>query len=111
MKNYRLSFPLTLIFLFCCCFSISANTIFDKKKEKANTPKVKEESSYDKLFKKKHEMAKGLFVLHKVKDKLYIELPLSLLNHDMLLGSTVSEVSDNGNAIIGSKPTEPVHFK
>ena len=29
----------------------------------------------------------------------------------MLLGSTVTEISDNKNAIIGSKPTEPLHFR
>ncbi|WP_270437500.1 hypothetical protein [Bacteroides bouchesdurhonensis] len=29
---------------------------------------------------------------------------------EMLLGSTVTEISDNKNAIIGSKPTEPIHF-
>ena len=29
----------------------------------------------------------------------------------MLLGSAVTEISDNRNAIIGSKPTEPIHFR
>jgi len=111
MKNYRLGIPLTFVFLLYCCISISANNVIKKKKGKVEIQKVEEGSNYDKLFKEKHETAKGLFSLHKVKDKLYIELPLSLLNRDMLLGSTVSEVSDNGNAIIGSKPTDPIHFK
>lgn len=34
-----------------------------------------------------------------------------MLQRDMLLGSTVTEISDNKNAIIGSKPTEPLHFR
>ena len=29
----------------------------------------------------------------------------------LLLGSAVTEISDNRNAIIGSKPTEPIHFR
>ncbi|MEI3553635.1 MAG: zinc-dependent metalloprotease [Alistipes senegalensis] len=46
--------------------------------------------------------------LHKVKGKLYFEFPVALLGRDMLLGSTVSEISDNGDAVIGSKPTDPL---
>lgn len=81
-----------------------------KKKEKAKTP-VKKESDYDKLFKKDHVQAKGLITLHRVGDKLYFELPLNLLGKDMLIGSTVTEISDNGDAIVGQKPTEPINVQ
>ena len=81
-----------------------------KKKETAKTP-VKKESAYEKLFKKDHIQAKGLINLHRVDNKLYFELPLQLLGKDMLLGSTVTEISDNGDAIVGQKPKEPLHIQ
>ena len=79
-----------------------------KVKTEQTTPK-KKESEYDKLFKKKHETAKGLITLHLLDGKVYFELPVNLINKDMLIGSTVTSISDNGNAIVGSKPTDLLH--
>src|SRR3712207_7936526 len=62
-------------------------------------------------MKKKHETARGLFTLYKAEGKLYFELPLRLLGKEMLIGSTVTGISDNGNAIVGSKPQSPLHVK
>ncbi len=84
---------------------------FKSKKTKKETIAEKKVSAYDKLFASPHPTAKGFITLHKLKNKLYFELPLNLLQRDMLLGSTVSEVSDNGNAIVGSKPSTPIHFR
>ena len=81
-----------------------------KKKATDETTEVKE-SAYDKLFKKEHVVAKGLITLHRVDNKLYFELPLKLLNKDMLLGSTITEISDNGDGLVGQKPTEPLHIQ
>ena len=77
-------------------------------KEKEDTSVVK--SEYDKLMEKEHESSVGLFTLHKFKDKLYMEVPVALMGRDFLLGSTVSKISDNTNAIVGSKPKEPLAF-
>lgn len=82
------------------------------KKKKAKTEQTtpeKKESEYDKLFKKKHETAKGFITLHQLDGKVYFEFPLSLFNKEMLIGSTVTNISDNGNAVVGSKPTTPLH--
>ena len=82
------------------------------KKKKAKTEQItpaKKESEYDKLFKKKHEIAKGLITLHLLDGKVYFELPVDLINKDMLIGSTVTSISDNGNAVVGSKPTDLLH--
>ena len=82
------------------------------KKKKAKTEQTtpaKKESEYDKLFKKKHETAKGLITLHLLDGKVYFELPVDLINKDMLIGSTVTSISDNGNAVVGSKPTDLLH--
>jgi len=82
---------------------------FWKKKAKTEKVEKKEESEYDKLFKKKHVTASGLFTLHLMEGKVYFELPLKLFEKDMLIGSTVTSVSDNGNAVVGSKPTDLLH--
>lgn len=91
---------------------VSANTIsFKRKKTKKKESVEKEKTAYEKLFSSNHSKAEGFITIHRVKDKVYFELPLSLLKRDMLLGSAVTEISDNRNAIIGSKPTEPIHFR
>lgn len=96
-------------------FSSTDAGIFDKFKKKkatttASTPE-KKISDYEKLFKdKKCETKKGLITLHKVDDsKLYFELPFSLLGREMLLGSTISETSNNAHGVIGYKPKDPLH--
>lgn len=77
-----------------------------KAESSAEKPKV---SDYDKLFKEKHTVADGMFRLHDVKGKLYFEIPDSLFGREMLLGSTISEVSDNAAATTGSKSDYPLH--
>lgn len=80
-------------------------------KTEASAPKAKPETEYDKLFKdKKCETVRGMMTLHDVEGKLYVELPLSLLGRDMLIGSTVSKITDNRFASAGEKPHEPVQF-
>ncbi len=93
----------------------SARSKKDKKKKKgeAETEKsdsTKKKSKYDELFKDKHETAEGMITLHMMKGKLYFEMPLDMFGREMLLGSTVTQISDNGNAIVGSKPTDPLHI-
>lgn len=90
-------------------FSCDARRISRKNmKEKVDT--VKKKTEYEKLFSDSHEVAEGLFTLHRMNEKLYFEIPLKLMGKDMLLGSTVTRISDNANAIAGSKPKEPVCF-
>lgn len=92
--------------------SISANEpFFKRKKSKKKEVVEKEKTPYEKLFLSDHSKAEGFITVHKVKEKIYFELPISLLQREMLLGSTVTEISDNRNAIIGSKPAEPIHFR
>ncbi len=98
-----------------CVTVIAANGqskrgLFGPKKAKADTAAVKKETDYDKLLKDKHETKKGMITQHTMKGQLYFEFPVSLFNKEMLLGSTVSEISDNGDAVIGSKPTDPLHI-
>lgn len=71
----------------------------------------KKESKYDQLFEGKECVTrKGMITLHKFENKVYFELPLTLLKREFLLGSTVAGISDNSNAIVGQKTTDPLHI-
>ena len=86
-----------------------------KKKEeaKAETPVARKRSvKYDRLFRgKKVETKKGLVTIHKIGAKLYFEFPMNLLNREFLIGTTVSEISNNGNVLVGQKANTPLHVK
>lgn len=79
----------------------------DKAKAETTAPK---QSDYDKLLGKKHEVADGMVKLHKIDGKLYFEFPQSLFNREMLLGSVISETSDNLTGVPGSKSYVPLHI-
>ncbi|MDD4638520.1 MAG: zinc-dependent metalloprotease [Bacteroidales bacterium] len=95
---------------------ISANDFSNKvinnkinKKEQVDTSTSDKVNSLNKkLFKEEHPEAKGLINIHKIDGKLYFEIPFTLFGKDLLMGSTVSETSDNGNVTVGSKPTTPL---
>ncbi len=80
----------------------------NSKKDKDTTKNDKTSDLYNKLFKEKHAESKGLINIHKIDGQLYFEIPVSLFGKDLLMGSTVSETSDNGNVTVGSKPTTPL---
>lgn len=101
--------------MFCSMASAQKSTPFFKrifsKKTTTVVDTVETKTDYEKLFKDKHKTTKGLITLHQIKGDLYFEFPLTLLDKEMLIGSTVSEISNNANAIIGSKPMSPLHVK
>lgn len=83
------------LFLFGLCDQAMAR----KKKQE---PKKEQQSPYDKLFKgKTMKTARGLMTVHKWKDKVYVEFPVSLLGKDMMLVSSIEDISDNGEGVVG----------
>lgn len=86
-----------------------ARTRKKQKTEQTDTASVKKTSDYDKLFKgKKCQTVKGLVTIHKVDgEKLYFELPMSIFGREMLLGSTVSETSNNDHGCSGLQGQGP----
>ena len=105
----RISLVLVLMITMSAMNDVNAQFWKRKKnKSKADTTTLKKESKYEKLLKNPQKEAKGLMNLYYVKNKLYLEIPFELLEREMLLGSTVSEVSDNNHAIVGSKPYPPL---
>ncbi|MBO5601827.1 MAG: zinc-dependent metalloprotease [Prevotella sp.] len=102
----------SLIFISVSVEAGKPRLFFWKKKSKvAATDTVAKKSDYEKLFSKKHQVAKGMITLHQIDGKVYFEMPLSLFDKDMLIGSTITNVSDNKNGVVGSKPTPPLHIK
>ncbi len=73
----------------------------------------KKNDKYAKLFKnKKVESAKGKFIsLHKMDNKLFLELPVKYFGRDMLIGSTLSGMSDPEFMSIGMKNADPLHIR
>ena len=63
---------------------------------RAGRGRSEKETPYQKLFKgKTYETVKGLLTIHKMDGKVYFEIPRNLLEKDMLLGSTISETTNN----------------
>lgn len=81
------------------------------KKRKAKSEAPKPLSDYEKLFHEKRvTTARGFLTLHMMEgNKLYIELPDSLLGREMLLGTTIEESSDAGEGFAGQQPVTPLH--
>ncbi|MCL2693456.1 MAG: zinc-dependent metalloprotease [Rikenellaceae bacterium] len=55
--------------------------------------------------------ASDFISLHKVQSKLYFEIPLQYMDREMLIASTLTEVSNGEFGNIGFKPTTPVHIR
>lgn len=66
-------------------------------------------TDYEKLFEgKKCVSEKGLLTLHDVEGSLLVEIPLSLMDRDFLIGSTISGITDNRLVSVGEKPRPPM---
>ena len=68
-----------------------------KEKDKKETL-----TAYQKLFKDKQvKTAHGLMTIHKIGDKVLVEFPIRLLGKDMMLTSSIEDISDNGEGVVG----------
>ena len=116
MKNLT---SLLLAFFMLVGVGLHTDVAYARKKKKADieadsTKKAKKTSTYERLFikDKSCETHRSNFLtLHKVKGKLYVELPQKYLGREMLIASTISEASDTDLGVIGYKPSNPLHVK
>lgn len=109
-KSFLISLLCVLSFVF-----VFENDAYARKRKKKGTAQattakpVVKETSYQKLFKGKAcETVNGLFTIHKMEDKIYFEIPLQLLDREMLLGATISETTNNLFGSVGEKPVDPL---
>ena len=92
MRNIIYIICFLSFFLFGWCVQGQA-----KKKDKKETL-----TAYQKLFKDKQvKTAHGLMTIHKVGDKVLVEFPIRLLGKDMMLTSSIEDISDNGEGVVG----------
>ncbi len=96
----------------------TATVAKDKKSKKkgqttATAAPAKKQSEYDKLFKDKKVKTSrgGMMTLHMVDDQLLVELPLKMLNRDMMLMSSVAEITDHTDSYVGLSPLRPLQVK
>ena len=83
-----------------------------KKKGEKKAEKKETLTAYDKLFKgKKAVTADGFMKMHLMNGKVYVEFPLNLLNKDMMLTSSIEDISDNGEGVVGQFAGRGNHFR
>ena len=78
-----------------------------KKKQEADT--VKKITPYEKLFKDKpvRTVRGGGLTLHLIEDKLYLELPDSLLDRGLMITTTIERTGDPGDGLAHQQPVPP----
>ncbi len=110
-----------LFYLWITLFCIPATDAqILKKKVKKNAGALKtsmppkaagDVMSYNQLITKDAKSVKGMFGLHLVKDKLYLEIPVKYMDKPMLFAGRVAEISDNRDVVAGQMPGEPLLIK
>ena len=90
------------IFLSFFLCGLCGNAEAKKKKEVKKAIKREVQTPYDKLFKgKKAFTVNGLMKMHLMAGKVYAEFPIELLNRDLALTSSIEDISDNGEGVVG----------
>ncbi len=111
MKKWFVFFVMTL---FVSVSLMTAEAAEKKKKGKNNdTTEQQEKSKYEKLFAdKSHVCVQGDFItLHKVKGKLYFEMPLEYMGREMLMAATVKKTTNPSLSTVGMKMRDPLHVR
>ena len=90
------------IFLSFFLCGLCGNAEAKKKKEVKKAIKREVQTPYDKLFKgKKAFTVNELMKMHLMAGKVYAEFPIELLNRDLALTSSIEDISDNGEGVVG----------
>lgn len=120
MKKRILQFCI-LSFLVCLSSTNVEAQIFKKKKKKAapaaNSKKKKKDSSikpYSEVITEEAKTDSGLFVTHKMDADYFFEMPMDLLEKEMLIVSRISGFVKNlnfGGAGVKSKPQQVIRWQ
>ena len=81
------------IFTFLICLLISVSLNAQKPSAKEDSKKPKKEKTYKEIITKEAITDKGLFDIHKVKDKYYYEINDSLLGREMLMVTRIAKTA------------------
>ena len=80
-----------------------------KKKEKSAKTEIKGYENHLKDCVASHST--GLMIMHRTKDKVLVEFPVRLLEKEMLLASSIINISDNGEGVVGQFTSPEVMFR
>ena len=97
INNYKLNLTTTMKYLLLCLIMIQSSLFAQKKKEKEN-----KEKSYDEIINDDFITDEGLFKVHQSNQKVYYEIPSSLLDKEMLMVTRIAKTA-NGIGYGGQK--------
>lgn len=103
-----------ILLLFLFVFGISVFSPLEAvAKKKKKSEQVKAKSEYDKLLKDKPNSveSKGLMNLHWIGDKVYMEIPKSVLGKRLLMGAVVDKLSNPQESSVGFRPASPLQVR
>lgn len=80
-----------------------------ERKKKGTSDQERKPTPYEKLFQNKQveSVRGGGLALHYVEDKLYLELPDSLLDASWMVTTSIERTGDPGDGIAGQHPVKP----
>lgn len=103
-------------YIYILCTLLIASLPSGLSAQKGSTPKKEAQDStkkltpYEKIFNKKRDVksVSGVLTLHNVEGKLYIEMPITLVGRDFLMGSVIDRVSNPALAFQGQRASRPI---
>ena len=81
------------IFTFLFCLLLSLNLAAQKPSNKEDTKKPKKEKTFEEIITKEAITDKGLFDIHKVKEKYYYEINDTLFGREMLMVTRIAKTA------------------
>ena len=97
INNYNFNLTTTMKYLLLCLIMIQSSLFAQKKDEKEN-----KEKSYDDIINDDFLTDEGLFKVHQNNQKVYYEIPSSLLDKEMLMVTRIAKTA-NGIGYGGQK--------
>ena len=104
---------LLLLLLFSLVATSGAAFPFSKRKKKTQSTQTEKKSAYERaLTEQLTESVRGSFVsFHKTDGRILMELPKQSLGRDMIIGVTISSVSNPKMGDLGFKNSNLVHVR
>ncbi len=100
--------------LLLCFLLLSTSVLLAQDKKEEDKDKKKKEKTYKDIITDEAETDEGLFTVHKVKSKYYFEIPVDLLENEILIVSRISGFVKNlnfGGAGMKSRPQQVIRWQ
>ncbi|MCI5082780.1 MAG: zinc-dependent metalloprotease [Saprospiraceae bacterium] len=100
--------------LLLCFLLLSTSVLLAQDKKEDDKDKKKKEKTYKDIITDEAETDEGLFTVHKVKSKYYFEIPVDLLENEILIVSRISGFVKDlnfGGAGMKSRPQQVIRWQ